>query len=212
MTRACLHRWSATAGPRPLPLTWALGALWSASYVAYRVLPRSLADNVEQVASTSLPHARAWPVALPLSGLLVRDDLWLWLAALGLGVAAAEQAVGTARALLALVAVHVGATVVSQAVLALRVATTSAPRALLDQLDVGPSYLSTAGLVLAVLLAPAWWRRLCALLILVAGLPHLVEGLQHLELEDTGHLASVILAAAVGLRLRRDGRAAPCAA
>jgi hypothetical protein len=197
-----LHRLGTSAGPRRLPLTWALGALWSLSNACFAALPASATAAAERLASTSLPNLRAWPVALPLSGLLVEDKLWVWLPALALGVAAVEQAQGTRRTLLALAAVHVGATVLSQGLLWLRVTAAGAPRQLLDQLDVGPSYLVAAGLTLAVVLAPSRRRRTAALLALCLGAPDVVEGLRHLELEDTGHVAAVVLGLAIGVRLR----------
>lgn len=196
--------------PRPPPLTLALAAGWSLSTAVLAAVPAARADRVMELASTTLPRLAAWPWTLPVSGLLVRDDLPVWLVALALGAAPVERALGARRTLLLLGGVHVGATVVSQALLGAQVAVGHTPVDLLDQVDIGPSYLAVAGLVAAIVLAPRPWQRLLAAGALAVGVPELLEGLGRLDLAATGHLAAAVLAAAAAWPCRQGGSRARC--
>ena len=185
----------------------ALASCWAGSTVVLAALPDMTAEHVLLQASTTLPRLTSWPWTLPASGLLVREDLAVWLLALLLGAAQLEREVGWQRTAVLLAAVHVGATALSQALLATRVALELAPRELLLQVDVGPSYLAVAGLAAAVVVAPTTARRLLPASALLVGLPELLEGLGHADLAATGHVAAAVLGLAGGFGLRhRTGR------
>lgn len=183
----------------------ALGSCWALSWAVLAWLPDRSVEQLLRFASTTLPRLAAWPVTLPLSGLLVREDLAVWLVALALGAAQLERQVGWRRTLVLLAAVHAGASLLSQALLGLRVLLDHAPAGLLDQVDVGPSYLAVAGLAAAAVTAPTSARRLLPLSALLVGLPELLEGLDRLDLAATGHVASALLGATGGWWLRRAG-------
>ena len=187
----------------------ALGSCWVLSWAVLAGLPDRSVEHLLALTSTTLPRLAAWPVTLPISGLLVQHDLGIWLAALVLGAAQLEHQVGWRRTLVLLAAVHAGATVLSQGLLGLRVLLDLAPVALLDQVDVGPSYLAVAGLALAVVTAPTAARRLVPLSALLVGLPELLEGLDHADLAATGHVAAALLGAAGGWWIRRAGTRSP---
>ena len=76
------------------PVSLGLATAWSVSELSLSLLPGSTVERVLQLGSTTLPRLAAWPVALPVSGLLVRDDLALWLLALAFGTAVVEAHVG----------------------------------------------------------------------------------------------------------------------
>lgn len=183
-------------------LTLALAAAWTLSNAGLAAVSSATGDHVLALASTTLPRVAGWPVSLPVSGLLVRHDLPVWLAALALGAAPVERTLGWRRTLLLLGGVHVGATVLSQGLLGLRVALGDAPGELLTQTDVGPSYLAVAGLVAAAVLAPTRWQRLLAAGALGVGVPELLEGSGRLDLAATGHVAAAVLAAGAAWRWR----------
>lgn len=180
----------------------ALAACWAGSTVVLAMLSDTTAEHVMLQASTTLPRLTSWPWTLPASGLLVREHLAVWLLALLLGAAQLEREVGWQRTAVLLAAVHVGATTLSQALLALRTALELAPRELLAQVDVGPSYLAVAGLAAAVVVAPTTARRVLPASALLVGLPELLEGLGRADLAATGHVAAAVLGLAGGCWLR----------
>ncbi|MCW2778501.1 MAG: hypothetical protein JWN17_2226 [Frankiales bacterium] len=183
--------------------TLVLAGCWTASWAVFKVLPEPAAQRLLHDASTTLPRVTSWPWTLPVSGLLVQDELPVWLLALLLGAAPLERAVGTRRALLLLGGVHGGATALSQGLLGLRVHLGDAPHALLTQPDVGPSYLAVAGLAGAAAVGRTPWSRLLPFVALLAGLPELLEGLAGADLAATGHLAAVVLGLGGGAVLHR---------
>ena len=185
------------------PVSLGLATAWSISALSLSQLPGSTVERVLHLGSTTLPRLAAWPVALPVSGLLVRDDLALWLLTLAFGTAVVEAHVGWRSALLLISTVHVGATALSQALLGIRVALGEASEQLLHQLDVGPSYLAIAGLAGAAILARSNRLRLLPLAALAVGLPELIDGLPAYDLAATGHLAAAVLGLTGGLLLRR---------
>ena len=176
----------------------ALASCWTLSAAVLAVLPDRSVEGLLERASTTLPRLAAWPVTLPVSGLLVRDDLAVWLLALLLGADQLERALGWRRTLALLAGVHAGATALSQALLGARVAVGHAPYAVLGQVDVGPSYLAVGGLAAAAALAPTRGRAVLAAGALAAGVPELLEGLSHLDLAATGHVAAALLGAGGG--------------
>ena len=176
----------------------ALASCWTLSAAVLAVLPDRSVEGLLERASTTLPRLAAWPLTLPVSGLLVHQDLAVWLLALLLGVDQLERALGWRRTVTLLAGVHAGATVLSQALLGTRVAVGHAPYALLGQVDVGPSYLSVGGLAAAAVLAPTRGRAALAAGALAVSTPELLEGLRHLDLAATGHLAAALLGAGGG--------------
>ncbi len=184
------------------PVSLVLAVSWTASWTALTALGPPYRADLLALGSTTLPRLAAWPVTVPVSALLVAEDLALWLVAVVLGVAAVEARLGWRRALVLVGGVHLGGTALSQGLLGLRVAFGGVPRAALHQLDVGPSYVVLAGLVGAVVLSSGV-RRVAALAAIAVGVPELVEGLSRLDLAATGHVAAVVIAVPLALRLRR---------
>ncbi|MBC7374436.1 MAG: hypothetical protein H7323_10655 [Frankiales bacterium] len=187
---------------RKHPVSLALAAGWTLSWTALTALgPRYHADLLA-LGSTSLPRLAAWPVTVPVSAVLVAEDLAVWLVAVVLGVAAVEARLGWRRALVLVSGVHIGATILSQGLLGLRVVLGDAPPEALHQLDVGPSYVVIAGLVGAAMLSRSRLGRVAALAALAVGVPELIEGLPQLDLAATGHVAAVLIAVPLAHRLR----------
>ena len=191
------------------PVSLALAAAWAMSSTALTALGPPYHADLLALGSTTLPHLLRWPVTVPVSALLVAEDLAVWLVAVGLGVAVVEARVGWRPALVLVGAVHLGATVLSQGLLGLRVAVDATPQSALHQLDVGPSYVVIGGLVGAAVLSRTRWGRVAALAALAVGIPELVEGLPRFELAATGHVAAVLIAVPLARRLRPVARPDP---
>jgi hypothetical protein len=99
---------------------------------------------------------------------------------------------------------------VSEGIVAARVAAGQLPAADRYLTDVGPSYVVVAAIVIAVIRG-RWLARSLALLdfaILVFG-GHIFSGLSHLDVSAVGHLTAMLTAAAIialNLALGRRGR------
>ncbi len=185
------------------PISTALAACWTTSAVLLTVLPASDSVRMVEASSNSLSHVARWPLTLLISGLLVREDLALWLLALAFGVAVFEARAGWRVTLVSLAAAQALSTAVAQVLLALRVHFVHAPALLLDQVDVGPSYLAACGLALAVVVAGSLRQRTLAAVSLALALPQLLEGIGKGDLAAMGHLTAVVIGLAQGWWLLR---------
>ena len=134
---------------------------------------------------------------------------WRWWPFVVLGVATMARTSGVRVTAAVLFAVHVLATLASEAILALRIdhgAASSTQRLLVD---VGPSYLVVAALVIAVIEPGSgrWWRLACAAALAVLA-PSLLDGLTSWQVAPVGHLISAALAVACWAVLTRRARLA----
>ncbi len=179
--------------------------------VAVTTLWASAADDrlalaALRTASTNLHGLTHQPLTV-----LVASAMWAdpggwrgylaFLAAAGLVLAPVEQRLGTARWLVAFVAGHAGATVISAVGLWLAIEAGRADRSLSRAVDVGWSYGTLTVAAVAVRLAPPGTRRWsAAALVAVCGL-----GLAHgrPDVTDVGHVLSVAIGFALGPWLTR---------
>jgi hypothetical protein len=149
-------------------------------------------------ASTSLDNLADHPVpAMVLSAVLTDGEVWPWVALAAVGVWAAGRQLGGLTVLGLAFAVHVLATAVSQGLVAYRIAAGALPPSARQLLDVGPSYLVTAALVMGAAFGYRWLRLASALGLGVL-LPTLLDGLTSLEVSAVGHVASMVLGLVLG--------------
>jgi hypothetical protein len=156
--------------------------------------------------STNLVNLRHHPVAaMVTSGLFSDGDLVAWtvLALVGLGVV--NWSLGNWRTALLVVAAHVGGTLVSQGILAYRIASGAAPDGDRLLIDVGPSYVVACALVAGALWG-AGWSRLAAAIGFALLAPSLFGGLPGLDVAAVGHVCAVLTAVVLGWPLWRAAR------
>lgn len=153
--------------------------------------------------STDLHNLASHPVRSLLgSGLVCEGDLVAWTVLALIGLAGVGARFGAPLAAGLVIAVHVLATLASQAVIGYRIGTGRVPATARVMTDVGPSYLVVAALIAALL----YGRRPAKV---AAGLgfallaPSLFGGLAEFEVSAMGHVASIVLAALLGAAAAR---------
>lgn len=156
--------------------------------------------------STNLVNLHDHPLpALVVSGLFTEGSLagWVLSALVGLGVT--NWALGNWRTAVLVAAAHVGGTLVSQGVLAYRIAGGRAPAGDRYIVDVGPSYV-VAGALVAGAVYGIGAQRLPAAAGFALFAPNAFLGLPGLDVPSVGHLSAVLIAVAVGWPLWRSVR------
>jgi hypothetical protein len=162
-------------------------------------------------ASTNVADLSREPIGpLAASAFIAPGYVVVWPVLIALAVFGANRALGNVRTALICVAGHVIGSLVSEGIVAARVAAGQLPAADRYLTDVGPSYVVVSAIVIAVICG-SWLARSLALLdfaILVFG-GHIFSGLSHLDVSAVGHLTAMLTAAviiAVNLALGRRSR------
>ncbi|MGC9666407.1 rhomboid-like protein [Planosporangium sp. 12N6] len=156
--------------------------------------------------STNLENLGDHPLrSLVVSGLFSDGGLvgWALTAAVGLGVT--NWALGNWRTAALIAGAHVGGTLISQGILAYRIAGGQAPVGDRSIVDVGPSYVVACALVAGALYGLGA-QRLPAVVCFGLFAPNAFLGLPTLQVASVGHLCAVVFAVAVGWPLWRSGR------
>lgn len=172
------------------PVPWGFALLAVASSLTYG------GDHaVNAWASTNLANMGDHPVeALITSAFLFGADPWACLRGIALAGAILAFLVirfGNMRAV-ALVAVgQVLGTLVSEGLLAARIAAGQADPALRATLDVGPSYVIVSALAAVAVAGARRWHRWTALAALAVRAPHITSGLTTLGVTPVGHLTAL---------------------
>ncbi len=163
-------------------------------------------------ASTSVANLERDPVGcLVVSAFIAGGGagaLVAWLPVIAIAMFAANRAVGGRRTVLVCAAGHVVGTLVSEGIVAWRVAAGALPASYRHLTDIGPSYVVVSALVCAVLCAPWRWRVLAALdlgVLVFAG--RIFAGITALDVSAVGHLTAIVTAAACVPLLTRRHRA-----
>jgi hypothetical protein len=193
-------------GHRVPALTLAYAAALLGTNVWLELAPAGTEDRVLHDTSTNLAHLIHDPwLVLPASALFTRGGLVYALIGCALCLAPLELVEGPRRALLIGLAGHVIGTLVSEAVVAIRIAVGDAPETARHALDVGPSYVlvAAAAAVIASTRADLRLRLVCALAVapvFVYTAWRLPDG----RIDAIGHLTAglVGVASAVWLRPR----------
>ena len=162
-------------------------------------------------ASTNVANLSREPIGpLVLSAFIAPGYVVVWPVLIALALFGANRALGNVRTALICVAGHVIGSLVSEGIVAARVAAGQLPATDRYLTDVGPSYVVVSAIVIAVICG-SWLARSLALLdfvILVFG-GHIFSGLSHLDVSAVGHLTAMLTAAAIialNLALGRRGR------
>jgi hypothetical protein len=189
-------------------------ACYLVSEVVYALVSPSAHAALTGWASTSVANLEHEPVGpLVLSAFIGPGYLLVWPVLIALALFGANRALGNVRTALICVAGQVIGTVVSEGIVAYRVDAGQLPVADRYLVDVGPSYVVVAAIVIAVACG-TWPARIAATLdfaVLVFG-GHIFAGLSHLDVSAVGHLTAMVTAAAgVTLILARRGRPVPAA-
>jgi hypothetical protein len=194
------------------------------SVYAYALEP---ADQRSFIASTAtnLVNLRSDPLGTLIASAFVSEATpWIWIGFGFVGLFPLVHRFGNLRALLLVGAAQVIGTLISEGLLAWRIAAGAAPGSLRFLDDVGPSYVIASALIAAILYGPEpaartarhghwlfdrigsrWWR-LAALAGLALLAPHLFGGLDHLDVAAVGHLVALVTGATVGFLLTRAER------
>ncbi|MEV4255949.1 rhomboid-like protein [Spirillospora sp. NPDC049652] len=183
--------------------TWAyVTALAAAEAVVWSLSPEHKARVLAWV-STNVANLAHHPLGSLAVSALVPDSyplVWVGLAVVAL--LPVNALLGNRRTAVLFVLLHVLGTLVSEGVVAWRLAHGTLPEAARHQLDTGPSFVLVPGLVLVIVFGTWWWRPVAA-----AGLwalwPYLFEGLGQLDVAAVGHVTVMVLAVPLFLLLRR---------
>jgi hypothetical protein len=207
----------------PLPVVFIVALCAVSSVYAYGL---GLSDQRSFVASTAtnLINLRSDPLGTLIASAFVSETApWIWVGFAVVGLFPLVHRFGNLRALLLVAAAHVIGTLLSEGLLALRIASGAAPASLRALDDVGPSYVIAAALIATIVygaepavrtngghwlfdrIASRWWRLGAAIgLALIA--PSLFEGLGGLDVAAVGHSVALVSGAVVGLILARRER------
>jgi hypothetical protein len=172
------------------------------------VLPSRDRQALAAWASTSVANLEHHPVAsLVLSAFIAGGSAAIWPVLIALALFGANRALGSAATAVIFAAAHVIGTLVSEGIVAYRVDAGLLPVSSRHLLDVGPSYVVAAAVVVA-LASGSWPARGAAALdlaVLVIG-GRIFAGLSSLDVAAVGHVTAMAVAACAVLLLR--GRAA----
>jgi hypothetical protein len=147
--------------------------------------------------------------SLAASGLLCEGDLVAWAVLALIGLATLGQRLGAGAAAVVVVAVHVVATLVTQGMAAVRIASGVLSPSARVMSDVGPSYLVVAALIGGIACGALWGRVFCACGFALLA-PSLFDGLTQWDVAAVGHVVSILLAAGlVTILMVRGRRRAP---
>jgi hypothetical protein len=155
-------------------------------------------------ASTNLENLRHHPVAaIAVSAFLPDGYAWLWIILSFIGLAAAGRVLGNIRTAILALAVHVLATLVSEGILAARIAAGAVSPQARHVIDVGPSYVTVGALVAAIGYS-TWPGRLLSAAGFAVVAPYLFVGLQDSGVAEAGHTCAVVLGLVLGYLLRKS--------
>jgi hypothetical protein len=189
-------------------VAWLYLGLLCAAEVSYQLLPTRDQRALLRWASTSVHNLEHHPVGCIVASAFVPsgfEPAWPFLITLALF--GANHVLGNWRTLVTCAAAHVLGTLVSEGIVAFRVAAGTLPVADRYLLDVGPSYVVVAAIGVGLLWG-GWLIRAAAavdfaLLIFVG---QIFQGLSHLQLSAVGHVTALITGASAGSLLRWQRR------
>jgi len=185
-----------------------------ATVIIYSLLPGRDQAAFLGWASTSVHNLEHHPVGcLGVSAFIATGFVPVWPFLIALAMFGANHLLGNWRTLVTCAAGHVIGTLVSEGIVAYRVAHGTLPQADRYLVDVGPSYVVVAAISVGLLWG-TWLIRAAAALdfALLIFVGHIFEGLSHLSLAPVGHLTSLITGAAAGSFFiwQRQGKAHTC--
>jgi hypothetical protein len=200
---------------RRYAVAWAYLGCFVVVQVVYAFLdPRAQASFVAW-ASTSVANLEHDPVGCLLVSAFFAGggagSLVTWLPVIAIAMFGAIEAAGNRRTAVVCAAGQIVGTLVSEGIVARRVASGALPASYRHLVDVGPSYVVVSALVVALLCATWAWRVLAALdMLLLVFVARIFAGVTNLDVAAVGHLTAIVTAAASVPLLRRasSGRTA----
>ena len=194
---------------RRFALAWAFAGMYGVSAIVYTALtPRAQAVLVGW-SSTNVHNLRTEPAgALVASAFIPGHPAVGWIPVIIVAMFTASAVLGSTRTALVAGAGHVIGTLVSEGILAARVADGSLPGSARFIVDVGPSYAVVSALAVAMFYAA--WRYAAAAGACFAGMAgDLFGGLSHLDVSAVGHLTALSVGIVLGGLLVRRARPRP---
>lgn len=171
-----------------------------------RTRPSSTQRAFMNWASTDLVNLRAHPVGAMVVSAFVDDSNILEWIALGLiGLVCAGHTLGNLRCVAVCTVAHVVGTLVSEGILATRIADGAVPVSQRTILDIGPSYVVVAGMIVGIAYG-RWPARIASAVAFALLSPHLFGGLTHLGVGAVGHCTVIVVSLAMGYVLQRSRR------
>ena len=193
-------------------VAWAYLGGFVAVDIVFEILSAAGQSAVQRWASTNVVNLRHDPLGCLIASAFVPSGYSAaWPFLIAVAMFAANRALGNWRTLTVCGAGHVLGTLVSEGIIAYRIAHGLLPESDSRIIDVGPSYVVVAAIVMAVLYG-SWPARIAAgidllLLIVVGGI---FSGLSTLQVSAVGHTTSIVVAAILcGLMAWRTRRARP---
>jgi hypothetical protein len=197
---------------RRYAFTWCYLGIYVVTEIIYAELSPSAQNSFSVWASTSVANLEHDPVlTLVASAFVGQGDYLAWPVLIALALFGANHALGNLRILAICLAGNVIGSLVSEGIVAYRVDAGQLPASYRHLIDVGPSYVVMAAIVVA-LLCGGWLARAAAAfdLGILVFVGNIFGGLSSLEVAAVGHLVSGITAAAcAGYILLRRHRTQP---
>jgi hypothetical protein len=177
---------------------WLYLAAVCAAEITYALLPGHDRAALLAWSSTSVHNLEHHPVGcLVASAFFPTTFLLAWPVVIAVAMFAATSVLGAWRTALTCAAGHVVGTIVSEGIVAYRVAHGSLPAADRFLIDVGPSYVVLAAIATALLYG-RWLARAAAAadLLLLIFIGQIFAGLSRLDVAAVGHLTALATGAA----------------
>jgi hypothetical protein len=186
---------------RRYAVAWVYLGCLTVAQVVYAFLGPRARTSLVTWASTSVVNLEHDPVgSLVVSAFVTGSgarSLLTWLPVLAIALFGACAAVGGWRTVVVCAAGHVVGTLVSEGIVAWRVASGELPASFRHLIDVGPSYVAVSALVVTLLCGSRWWRVLAAADLLLLVFPgRIFVGLTSLNVSAVGHITAMVTAAA----------------
>jgi hypothetical protein len=172
----------------------------SVAELVYAALSKHDKAALLRWASTNVHNLTHDPVgSLIASAFFPSEFAWAWPAVIVLAMFGACQVLGNWRTALVCAAGHVIGTLVSEGIVAYRIAHGSLPASDKFITDVGPSYVVASAIVVAILYG-VWLARAAAILdlALLIFVGDIFSGLSRLNVSAVGHVTAMTVGAVLG--------------
>jgi hypothetical protein len=180
--------------------------LFAVTNAVVRTRPARTQHALLDWASTNLVNLPRHPVgALVVSAFVDDSNILDWIVLGLIGLVCAGHTLGNLRCALVVAVAHVVATLVSEGILALRIAEGAAPITGRTILDIGPSYVIVAALVTGIAYG-RWPARIASAIAFALLAPHLFVGLTDLDVSAVGHSVVILTSLVMGYFLRNSWR------
>jgi rhomboid family protein len=194
---------------RRYAVAWVFLGIYGVSAAVYTLLPPHAQAVVVAWSSTNVDNLRADPAgSLVASAFIPGQPVLGWLGLIILAIFIANRLLGNLRAAVLVGAGHVIGTLVSEGILAARVAGGSLPQSDRLIVDVGPSYVVVSALA-AVMLYGTWPYAIAAGASFGGLAGEIFGGLSHLDVSAVGHLTALVTGVVLGGLLLRRARGRP---